>query len=219
MDSRISCLFLTLVMALAPIMGYTADLNSLEISNPKYSTSEDGSVDIDSWRVGDSWVYATEFDVSQLIAQANVSASLNSIDGDTDVEVMDILYIDINGTNTLVYELEYEGDFSSGNNGATLEGVSGRLEISYDGIDIIRVRDNAVVSSEFSLGVDFYPFNIGFLRQDIADLTFNTTYESPKEHRDFPMRFGDQWYKNYEASTDVSGSSDYFDPSEFDTVE
>ena len=34
-----------------------------------------------------------------------------------------------------------------------------------------------------SLGVDFYPFNIGFLRQDIADLTFNTTYESPKEHR------------------------------------
>ena len=33
------------------------------------------------------------------------------------------------------------------------------------------------------------------------------------------MRFGDQWYKNYEASTVVSGSSDYFDPSEFDTVE
>ena len=29
------------------------------------------------------------------------------------------------------------------------------------------------------------------------------------------MRFGDQWYKNYEASTVVSGSSDYFDPSEF----
>ena len=65
----------------------------------------------------------------------------------------------------------------------------------------------------------FYPFNIGFLRQDIADLTFNTTYDSPKEHRDFPMRYGDQWYKNYEAATIVSGSSDYFDPSLFDTTE
>ena len=31
------------------------------------------------------------------------------------------------------------------------EGVSGRLDISYDGTDVIRVRDNAVVSSEFSL--------------------------------------------------------------------
>ena len=219
MDSKLTCVFLVLVMALAPIIGLVENTNQLDDISINRSGSADGSVDISSWRIGDTWVYDTQFDVAQLIAQAEVSASLNTLTGDTDVEVVDIYFIDINGTTTLVYEVEYDGDFSSGNSGATLEGVSGRLDISYDGTDVIRVRDNAVVSSEFSLGVDFYPFNIGFLRQDIADLTFNTTYDSPKEHRDFPMRYGDQWYKNYEAATIVSGSSDYFDPSLFDTTE
>ena len=186
-------------MALAPVIGLVENTNQLDDISINRSGSADGSVDISSWRIGDTWVYDTQFDVAQLIAQAEVSASLNTLTGDTDVEVVDIYFIDINGTTTLVYEVEYDGDFSSGNSGASLEGVSGRLDISYDGTDVIRVRDNAVVSSEFSLGVDFYPFNIGFLRQDIADLTFNTTYDSPKEHRDFPMRYGDQWYKNYEG--------------------
>ena len=40
-------------------------------------------IDVPTWRIGDEWVYETKFDVAQLIAQANVSASLNTLTGDT----------------------------------------------------------------------------------------------------------------------------------------
>ena len=49
-------------------------------------------VDVPNWRIGDEWVYETQFDVAQLIAQANVSAQLNTLTGDTTNEVTDITY-------------------------------------------------------------------------------------------------------------------------------
>jgi len=42
------------------------------------------------------------------------------------MEVVDIKFETILGVNTLVYEVEIEGDFTSGNNGANFQGVSGR---------------------------------------------------------------------------------------------
>ena len=51
-----------------------------------------GVVDIPNYRIGDEWVYETQFDVAQLIAQANVSAQLNTLTGDTTNEVTDITY-------------------------------------------------------------------------------------------------------------------------------
>ena len=173
--------------------------------------------DVPSWRIGDKWTYETQFDVAQLIAQANVSASLNTLTGDTVYEVEDIFFISVDGIQTLAYKLKIEGAFSSGNSGATLEGVTGRLNIDYDGEDIIRVRDLAVINSEFELDVDFAPFNLGFLTQNIATINFDTYYDPPKERYDFPLRTGDQWYMPFMSGTSVSGSSDYFDPSEFDT--
>ena len=109
------------------------------------------------------------------------------------MEVTDIMFETILGVQTLVYELTIEGDYSSGNSGATLEGASGRLEIEYDGIDILRASDLAVWDSTFTLVVDFAPFNIGFLSQEFADITFATIYEPPREKYDFPLRTGDQW--------------------------
>ena len=177
----------------------------------------DRDIDVPTWRIGDEWVYDTKFDVAQLIAQANVSASLNTLTGDTTYTVTDILFITIDGIQTLAYALEIDGDFSSGNSGATLEGVSGRLDIGYQGEDLIRVRDLAVINSEFTLDVTFRPFNLGFLQQDIAEITFDTFYDPPKEKYDFPLHLGDQWYMPFQSGTGVTGSSDYFDPSEFDT--
>ena len=188
-----------------------------ETPTQQRSQGANGVVDVPSWRIGDEWVYETRFDVAQLLAQANVSASLNTLTGDTDYEIEDMFFITVNGIQTLAYKMKIEGEFSSGNSGATLEGITGRLNIEYTGEDIIRVRDLAVINSEFELDVNFAPLNLGFLSQNLATISFDTYYNPPKEKYDFPMRTGDQWYMPFMSGTSVSGSSDYFDPTEFDT--
>ena len=188
-----------------------------ETPTQQRSGGANGVVDVPNWRIGDEWVYETRFDVAQLLAQANVSASLNTLTGDTDYEIEDIFFISVDGIQTLAYKMKIEGEFSSGNSGATLEGITGRLTIDYTGEDIIRVRDLAVINSEFELDVDFAPLNLGFLSQKLATISFDTYYDPPKEKYDFPIRTGDQWYMPFMSGTSVSGTSDYFDPSEFDT--
>ena len=209
-------IFLMLAAPLTSMVSHHS--TALEESEIQFAEGWNKDIDVPTWRIGDEWVYETKFDVAQLIAQANVSASLNTLTGDTTYTVEDILFITENGTQTLAYVLKLDGDFSSGNSGATLEGVSGRLDIGYQGEDLVRVRDLAVMNSEFTLDVTFRPLNFGFLEQDIATITFDTTYSPPKEKLDFPVHTGDQWYMPFFASTGVSGSSDYFDPSTFDTA-
>ncbi len=193
-----------------------------ETPTQQHSEGVSSVVDVPNWRIGDEWVYETQFDVAQLIAQANISASLNTLTGDTVYEVEDIFFITVDGIQTLAYKMKIEGAFTSGNNGATLDVpslglVSGRLNIDYSGEDIIRVRDLAVINSEFSLDVKFRPFNLGIFETDLALITFDTYYNPPKEKYDFPVRTGDRWYMPFMSGTSVDGSSDYFDPSEFDT--
>ena len=179
-----------------------------------------GTVDVPTHRIGDEWVYETKFDVSQLLAQANVSASISALTGDTTNEVVDIFYAtDNNGDTVLAYEIEISGVFTSGNNNANLEGVTGRLDIRYDGVDIIRARDLATITSDFTLDVRFRPFSIGFLEQTLGVVNFDNTYTPAKERYDFPIRKGDSWWMEFEATTEVSGTSDYFDPTEFDSEE
>lgn len=210
----IGLIFLMFAAPLSSMVTYQA----LELSeqNIQHAEGWDKDIDVPTWRIGDEWVYETKFDVAQLIAQANVSASLNTLTGDTTYTVEDILFVTLDGTQTLVYKLVLDGDFTSGNNGATLEGVTGRLNIGYEGEDLVRVRDLAVVNSEFTLDVRFRPFNLGFLEQNIGEITFDTYYSPPKEKYDFPLHTGDQWYMPFYGGTGVSGSSDYFDPTEFD---
>ena len=187
-----------------------------------------GVVDIPNYRIGDEWVYETQFDVAQLIAQANVSAQLNTLTGDTTNEVTDITYTtDTDGTTVLTYEVDISGTFTSATAsdrcGASLEGNTGRLNIDYQGLDVIRARDLALITSDFFLGVDFIPCvfgaPLGFLKQDLGDLTFNNSYSPAKERHDFPLKTGDSWYMPFSATTVVSGTSDYFDPSQFDSTE
>ena len=173
-------------------------------------TSKDTTADVHdvpTWRIGDKWVYETQFDVAGLIQQANVTASINALTGDTTMEVVDIRFETIQGTQTLIYEMDISGDFTSGNNGASLEGYTGRLDIDYSGTDLLRVNDLAVWNIEFTLGVDFLPYNLGFLKQDIADITFDTVYEPPREKYDFPIRTGDQWTSSYHSATNVQQMS------------
>jgi hypothetical protein len=210
---------LIFLMFATPFGAYVTSPHFLD-EDHKASHAEgwDKDIDVPTWRIGDEWVYETKFDVSQLIAQANVSASLNTLTGDTTYTVEDILFTTVDGVQTLAYKLDISGSFTSGNSGATLEGVSGRLNIGYESEDLVRVRDLAVINSEFTLDVTFAPFNLGFLTQDIAEITFDTFYDPPKEKYDFPIHLGDQWYMPFQSGTGVTGSSDYFDPSEFDTA-
>ena len=209
--------FLLIVLMLAA--GPLTILNQLDEQIVAESSKDatDNARDVPNWRIGDKWTYETQFDVAGLIQSANVSASINTLTGDTTMEVIDIRFEMIQGTQTLVYEMDIDGDFTSGNSGASLEGTTGRLDIEYDGIDILRVRDLAVWNSEFSLMVEFAPFNFGFLAIELADLTFATVYEPPREKYDFPLRTGDQWVTTYDSATNVTGSSDYFDPNTFST--
>ncbi|MDB2367780.1 hypothetical protein N9V76_05020, partial [Candidatus Poseidoniales archaeon] len=218
MANRATAVFVLFMLMTTSLMALSKDAFTLEDEELIESSSKSTTTaEIASWRIGDKWTYETQFDVAQLIAQANVSATLNTLTGDTVYEVEDIFFITIDGVQTLAYKLKIDGDFSSGNSGATLEGTSGRLEIGYSGEDIIRVRDQAVINSEFELDVEFAPFNLGFLSQNIGVINFDTYYDPPKERYDFPLRTGDQWYMPFMSGTSVSGSSDYFDPSDFDT--
>ena len=186
------------------------------VANTNHSATTDVH-DVPTWRIGDKWVYETQFDVAGLIQQANVTATISTLTGDTTMEIIDIRFEMIQGTQTLIYEMGISGDFTSGNNGASIEGYTGRLDVDYSGSDFLRVNDLAVWNIEFTLGVDFFPYNLGFLKQDIADITFDTVYEPPREKYDFPIRTGDQWTSSYYSATNVTGTSEYFDPTSFDT--
>ena len=174
--------------------------------------------EVPTWRIGDEWVYETGFDVATLIANSGVSASVSTLSGDTKMEIESIglePMNDASGTNVVAYTMTTEGDFSSGNWGASFNSIGGRLEIEYRGVDVLRASDMATIDSSFDLKVEFYGFN--FIRTEIADLTFDTEYSPAMESRDYPVRSGDNWSQAYTATTTVSGDSNYFDPSEFDT--
>ncbi len=225
------CLAVVLISILfiAPLANLNDSSRHETLADRSISESDtlNGWPDVPTWRIGDKYTYETQFDVQDLIEQANVQASLNTLTGDTTYEVTEIFYEYIDDVQTLAYKMRISGVFSSNteddDNGATLEGALGRLVIYYDGEDIIRARDLAVYTSNFTLNVDFWP-NIPFLgpaqflSQDLADINFDTIYLPPKEKYDFPLRVGDQWYMNFFASTTVSGDSDYFDLSGFDTA-
>ena len=125
--------------------------DELKETNILSSGTLNGWPDVPTWRIGDKYTYETQFDVQQLIQQANVSASLNTLTGDTTYEVVDILFITIDGVQTLAYKMDVDGDFSYGNSGATLEGVSGKLlsdQLESVHSQVIYVSNKSEISTE-----------------------------------------------------------------------
>ena len=166
--------------------------------------------DVPNWRVGDKWTYDTDFSVEDVIINAGLtSSSVSTLDGETEVEVTDIRIENIEGFDTLVYIVEIDGEFSTPNNGANLEGLGGRLEIDYSGEDMIRASDLATISASINLNIDFYWLN--FIRQDVADLNIDTEYDPFSEIYDFPLSLGDSWASQYNQSITGSGTSDYLE--------
>ena len=203
-------------------------------TTPMTSGGSSSTVDVPAYRVGDEWVYETQFDIATLLAQANVSATLNTLTGDTTNEVTDIVYItEASGQTVLAYEVNISGAFTSANSntncGATVEvdGVNrnGRIDIDYTGTDQMRVRDLGLMNSTFNLRVEFIVCLFGVPSSWITggpvvlgDVTFYNSYTPAKERHDFPLRNGDQWSMAFTGQTSADGTSDYFDPSEFDAT-
>ena len=116
---RCLAVILISIMFIAPL-GNLNDSNKTE-TLADITISESGTLngwpDVPTWRIGDKYTYETQFDVQQLIQQANVAASLNTLTGDTVYEITDIFFINVDNIQTLAYKMEIEGDFSSGNSG------------------------------------------------------------------------------------------------------
>ena len=106
-----------LIVVILTAYGPLSMIDELEEKNSKFTGSNTGDVfDVPDWRIGDKWVYETGFDVNQLIAQANVTASIDTLVGDTTTLVQDITFIDIEGVQTLVYIVNISGFFETGSN-------------------------------------------------------------------------------------------------------
>ena len=178
---RCAAVGLLLLFVLAPF-GSMVQVELPESIAPARSGGAPAVDEVPTWRAGDTWVYETGFDVANLIANAGVSASVSTLEGDTTMEVASVGLMTMNdasGTSVVGYTMDIDGAFTSGNSGATLQGTSGRLDITYTGRDTVRASDMAMITSEFDLLVEFAPFNIGWLAFELADLTFTTTYDPP----------------------------------------
>ncbi|RZD51360.1 MAG: hypothetical protein CXT67_08585, partial [Methanobacteriota archaeon] len=171
------------------------------------SKSSGGDIDVPSWRVGDSWVYDGYFDVAALIASSGQSSNIQTLTGDLDMWISDIVTVTTENQSTLAYIVRSSGLFEA--NGVNLGGYNGDLDVDYDGTDYVRVSDLATISMQMNLLVEFSAF-AGLINIEVADLQVVNSYSPPREDYDFPLRVSEAWRNNYTQTTDWSGSSDYF---------
>ncbi|MBT4060150.1 MAG: hypothetical protein HOE69_07595, partial [Euryarchaeota archaeon] len=171
------------------------------------SKASGGDVDVPSWRVGDSWVYDGYFDVAALIASSGQSSNIQTLTGDLDMWISDIVTVTTENQSTLAYIVRSSGLFEA--NGVNLGGYNGDLDVDYDGTDYVRVSDLATISMQMNLLVEFSAF-AGLINIEVADLQVVNSYSPPREDYDFPLRVSEAWRNNYTQTTDWSGSSDYF---------
>ena len=175
--------------------------------------STTGTADVPIWRVNDNWMYDGFLDVGDFVADSGVSTNVETLDGSLDRTVQDIYLMEIDGKETLVYEVESVGEYES-DGAIQIDGTSGCLYVDMQTTEIIRVSDLATYSQEVTIYVYFDPLFFGcaaWLRQDIGELVVENTYEPPLENYDFPISVGESWEMDYEQATDYSGSSNYVD--------
>ncbi|MGB1461236.1 MAG: CARDB domain-containing protein [Candidatus Thalassarchaeaceae archaeon] len=188
-----------------------SDSNPIESKVQAMTTT--GTADVPIWRVNDNWMYDGFLDVGDFVADSGVSTNVETLDGSLDRTVEDIFLMEIDGEETLVYEVESVGEYES-DGVIQIDGTSGCLYVDMQTTEIIRVSDLATYSQEVTVDVYFDPLFFGcasWLRQDIGELVVENTYEPPLENYDFPISVGESWAMDYEQATDYSGSSNYVD--------
>jgi len=203
-------LILILVLSNLSLMIHSDMDNDNELADPpnffvSSSKASGGDVDVPAWRIGDKWTYDGFMDVGSLLTDNGVSSNIQTITGEMDMEVKDILTMTVENQSTLVYKVEYEGLFEA--NGVELSGYNGNLDVDYLEVDYIRVSDLAVIEMTMDIDVTFQVFIITI---DVGHIIVTNSYTPPQEQYDFPLRVGDTWTNNYTNNVTWSGSSDYF---------
>lgn len=175
------------------------------------STKTGGLIDVANWRIGDEWIYDSEFDVEELIAGGAPGSQVDILTGQLSREVVDIRYETIENVSTLVYELSSYGDFNDYD--ATLAStidVPGDLRVQVEMEELIRASDLGQITYNMNLDVDFN--NITGLAAwvvgsslALADMNIDTSYAPPKEIYDFPMNVGEIWDAETTTTTTWSG--------------
>ena len=165
-----------------------------------------GDVDVPSWRVNDLWTYDGYMDVAALLANNGVSSNIQTLTGDLDMWVEDILFMTVENQSTLVYKVRSHALFEA--NGVSLDGNNGNLDVDYDQTDFIRVSDLATIEMTMDIDVTFTVW--GFVNIDIGQMIITNEYSPPREQYDFPLRVGETWTNNYTNTLTWAGASDYF---------
>ena len=90
--------------------------------------STTGTADVPIWRVNDNWMYDGFLDVGDFVADSGVSTNVETLDGSLDRTVQDIYLMEIDGKETLVYEVESVGEYES-DGAIQIDGTSGCLYV------------------------------------------------------------------------------------------
>ena len=168
------------------------------------------TIDVPNWRVNDNWVYDGYLDVADFVAGSGVSTNVETLDGSLSRTVQDIFLSDIEGNETLVYEVVSVGEYES-DGSIELDGTDGCLYVDMDTTEIIRASDLATFSQSATIDAYFDPWCVEWLRQSIGVLTVENTYYPPLENYDFPISLGESWQMDFQQETQFSGTSNVVD--------
>ena len=175
-----------------------------------------GSADVPEWRVSDNWIYDGYLDVSDFAASSGVSTNVQNLGGSLSRTVVDMYVTDLEGNNTLVYEVESIGNYQS-DGSIDLADQSGCLFVDMSTTEIIRASDLATYTQTVGIDVFFDPWCWALLRQTVGELTVVNTFNPPLENYDFPISVGESWEMDYQQETEFSGVSNFGIPIPDDT--
>ena len=127
-------------LALAPL---ACSLTVADLSNSDQYSAESsvqdrntGSADVPNWRVNDNWMYDGYLDVVDFVADSGVSTNAEILEGSLDRTVSDIYLYDIDGNETLVYEVESIGAYES-DGVIEIDGTNGCLYLDMQTTEIL----------------------------------------------------------------------------------
>ena len=146
MQAASRAMLMVAALALAPLACSltVADLSNADSYSEQSSVQSrnSGSADVPDWRVNDNWMYDGYLDVADFVADSGVSTNAETLEGSLDRTVSDIYLYDIDGNETLVYEVESIGAYES-DGVIEIDGTNGCLYVDMQTTEIIRVSDLA----------------------------------------------------------------------------
>ncbi len=172
-----------------------AETSSSSLATTDGRAADHVPIDAPEWRVGDQWVYSSIFDAAGLVEEFGLQDSqMRTLYGDSFMWIDGIDTMDVDGVDTLVYERAYTASYDSGDNGARLQGINGRLKADMQAEEILRVSDLADIENKLTIDIEFCGYNlcgIGFAVREVRVIV-TSNYDPAVEGYDFPLNIGER---------------------------